>query len=396
MANEVEVGRRHRRPPPALMRAASWAGELLVLLLLLAVDFELGMRLLDPAPGATDIAGALATALVALLVAALALARRWIPIWVTVASALALSLMASLVSAATGSLSLSLTEAAALLVLTAWGVRGETSARGAAAIGAGALVIALSAVLLRAGADATVVLLALLVWGCAIVAGLAGRHLRRQRERTMEDRRRAERMELARELHDVVAHQVSAIVVQSQAAIAVAGRDPDRATEAFAAIESAGTEALSGMRRMVGAIREEPGEDAPLAVPYGLGDIPALVERFDPEGSRATLQLEDGQVPMPPGVGETAYRVVREALTNVRRHAPDGTARVRVQVVDAQLVLDISNDGAAAGARGPGSRGFGLTGMAERVAALGGTMRAGGEGPDGWRVRVAVPLERVR
>lgn len=396
MTDQVEDGRRHRRPHHALGSAARWGGELLVLAMLLVVDFELGVRLIGPDPGADELAGALVTAVVACLLAGLALTRRILPLRASVAAALALSLVASVASVGADGLSLSLTESAALLVLTAWGVRGESAPRGAVIVGAGALAAALVAVLLRLDAGAAVFLLALLMWFCAITAGLVGRQARHRRERAIEDHRRAERMELARELHDVVAHQVSGIVVQAQAAIAVAGRDPDRAAEAFAAIESAGTEALLGMRRMVGAIREEPGEESPLTVPYGLGELPALVESFDPEGTRATLRFEGGQVPMPPGVGETAYRVIREALTNVRRHAPEGTAQVLVRVEATQLLLEVANDGADASPRAPDASGFGLPGMAERVAALGGTMHAGSDGPDRWSVRATLPLESPR
>ncbi|PCC37736.1 hypothetical protein CIK66_17755 [Brachybacterium alimentarium] len=388
----------HRRPrwSSFLTAAASKAAEFLVLALLLVVDVELGVRFLPAELGVTDIAGALATALVALIAAVLALARTRMPTRVTVGAAFAVSLVASVVSVATGSLTLSLTETAALLVLTIVGVRGESSTRGAVFVGAAALVVTLAAMLLRIAGDVTAVLLALLVWGCAIAGGVAGRYVRKRREQEMVVHRRSERMELARELHDVVAHQVSGIVVQAQAAIAVDRTDPEQVAEAFSAIESAGTEALSGMRRMVGAIREESDRGGLLTVPYGLADIPALMDRFDPGRQRTTLHLEEGHSPVPPGVGETAYRVVRESLTNVRRHAPEGTTRVSVRVVDAELVLDISNDGVRARPVVPGSRGFGLTGMAERVTTLDGTMRAGADGSDSWKVRVTLPLEGAR
>lgn len=395
MTSETGTGDRRRQLAP-LLTAASRVGELLVLALLLMIDFELGTRLLIGDPGAADIAGALATALVAMLAAVLAIARRHLPARVTVTAAFALSVLASAIGAATATLSLSLTEIAALMVLTAFAVRSETSARGAAVVGAMALVVALAAVLLRVGVDAAAILLALLVWVCALIGGVAGRYVRMSRERAMAAHQQAERMELARELHDVVAHQVSGIVVQAQAAIAVAGTDPQRAAEAFSAIESAGTEALSGMRRMVGAIRDDAGQPDPLAVPYELADIPALVERFDPAGERTRLDLEVRNAPMPPGVGETAYRVVREALTNVRRHAPDGTAQVSVRVVRTQLVLAVSNDGVRAHPVRTGTKGFGLTGLAERVGALGGSMRAEADGPNSWRVDVTLPLERIR
>lgn len=394
--SDIEDKHRRSRLSSTLTAVAAKTAELLVLALLLVVDVELGVRFLPAELGSTDIAGALATALVALIAAVLALARTRMPTRVTVSAAFAVSLLASVVAVSGGSLTLSLTETAALLVLTVSGVRGESSARGAVIVGAAALVVALAAVLLRIDGDSTVVLLALLVWGCVIAGGIAGRYVRMKREHEVEAHRRSERMELARELHDVVAHQVSGIVVQAQAAIAVDRTDSEQVAEAFSAIESAGTEALSGMRRMVGAIRDEADRNDPLVVPYGLSDIPALIDRFDPGRKRTTLQLEDTHSPVPPGVGETAYRVVRESLTNVRRHAPDGRTRVSVREVDAELALDISNDGVRARPVAPSSKGFGLTGMAERVTTLGGTMRAGADGSDSWRVRVTLPLERVR
>ena len=367
-----------------------------MLALLLVVDFELGARLMDPSPDGREIAGALGTALVAGLLALLALVRRWMPGRSAVAAGLTLSLVASLAAAAGAGLSLSLTETAALLVLTAAAVGRDPSTPGILVTGAAALTVGLLAVLLRIGSAPTVVSLALLVWACAIAIGLAGRQLRRRRERAEEDHRRAERLELARELHDVVAHQVGGIVVQAQAATAVPALDPGRAAEVFTAIESAGLEALEGMRRMVGAIREESAEDASPTVPYGLGDIPGLVEAVDLEGVSTVLELEDATMPLPPGVGETAYRVVREALTNVRRHAPEGRARVRVRVRDTRLELEIDNDGVPPRPRRAGPGGYGLTGMSERVDALGGTMRAGAREPDGWTVHVVLPLERNR
>lgn len=362
--------------------------------LLVAVDFELGARLiLDPD---TDfILGALATAFVAIVVAGLALARSVMPIGVAVGSAFSVSLLASMVSVPVGSPALSLTETAAIIVLTISGIRG-CARRGAIIVGAAALAVTLGGVLLRLGFDVTFVLLALLLWGCSVAGGLAGRYMLTKRESAVEAARRAERMELARELHDVVAHQVTGIVVQAQAAIAVAHSDRERVAEALESIEAAGAEALSGMRKMVRAMREEPDDRSPLTVQYALADIPALVERFDPGLTRTTLSFEEPHEAIQPGVGESAYRVVREALTNVRRHAPEGSTRVVVEASGGQLLIKIDNDGVRGGTRMPGSRGFGLTGMAERVAALGGTMSAGAVEDDTWNVRVSLPMAAER
>lgn len=402
-------------------KSASKVAEFAALALLLVLDFELAARFVvvpDGVPTNSLIVGALATGFVAAVVAALALARAHLPVVATVTSGFVVSLLASVVSAFTGSPWLTVTEIAALVVLTVFGVQ-RASSRGAIAVAAGALGVAIAAPLLRLGVDVgvvgvssvgvdstaatdgatgTAILLAVLIWGCAVVGGVAGRFLRQRRESALAATRRAERLELARELHDVVAHQVTGIVVQAQAAIAVARTDPGRAIEAFPAIEAAGAEALSGMRRMVGAIRDEtaPGEQAPLSVPYGLADIPTLVDRFDPGHQRTTLHLEGADAPLPPGVGESAYRVVREALTNARKHAPKGNTAVSVRVTGAELVLEIENDGVRAGAGEPGSAGFGLTGISERVEALGGRMHAGPAASETWNVTVGLPLETTR
>lgn len=379
--------------PPGRRGVAIAIAEFLALALFLVIDFEVGARLAEP--GIEFISGALATAAVAIVAAVLVLARRRLPTRVTVAAVFTVSLAASAVSALVGSPALSLTEAAALTAITVFAVR-ESSLRGAIVAGGAALIVALAAVLLRVAPDTTIILTALLLWACAIAGGVVQRYLLRRRESAADAARRDERMELARELHDVVAHQVTGIVVQAQAAIAVARTDPDLVGEALASIETAGTEALAAMRRMVGAIRDDVDRGAPLTPRYELTDIPGLVDRFDAGRARTTLHFEADDATLPPGVGESAYRVVREALTNVRRHAPHAITRVSVRVIESDLVLEVGNDGVRARSSAPGSTGFGLTGMSERVAALGGRMRAGADEPGSWNVWVSLPLEVPR
>ncbi|MGO2048119.1 MAG: sensor histidine kinase [Brachybacterium tyrofermentans] len=396
MTGETDGGHQRRAPRSVWARAMAMTAEILLLALLLAVDFELGMHFMVPDPGIEDIGGALTTALVAIIAAALVLARKVLPPRVTAAAVFSVSLLASALSVWTGHISLSLTETGAVVVATMVGIRGESSSRSAIVLGAAAFLVSLAAVLLRIDAGVSVVLLAALIWGCAVTVGIAGRYIRSRREFALESARRAERMELARELHDVVAHQVSGIVVQAQAAIVVARKDPERVTEALSAIEGAGTEALSGMRRMVGTIRDGTERDAPLTVPYGLADIPALVDSFDPGRERTTLRLEASDASLPAGIGESAYRIVREALTNVRRHAPEGSTRICVRVIGTDLVLGISNDGVRARAVDQGPKGFGLTGMAERVSTLGGSLHAGPGASGTWNVRASLPVDTVR
>ena len=401
MTDGTDAAGRSEPPRRAWARAIATAAEVVVLGALLMVDFEIGSRAVSAITDDDIVVGAVATAFVAIIVAVLAFVRRMARTSVVVAAGFAVSLAASVVAVWLPPPTLSLTEGTALVVLTVSGVRAASS-RGAIVVGAAALAVGAAAlavgagiVLLRVEFDAAAILLVLLVWGAALASGIVGRYRAQRRESAVEEARRAERMELARELHDVVAHQVTGIVVQAQAAIAVARTDPARATEGLAAIESAGSEALAGMRRMVGAMRNETDRAAPLTVSYEISDIPALVKRFDPEGERATLQLDDLADPLPPGVAESAYRVVREALTNVRRHAPEGTTHVSVRVIDAELVIVVTNDGVRVRASDPRTAGFGLTGMAERVAALGGTMHAGPDEPGSWTVRAALPLEQA-
>ncbi|MEV8511052.1 histidine kinase [Dactylosporangium sp. NPDC051484] len=195
-----------------------------------------------------------------------------------------------------------------------------------------------------------------------------------RRARALAAARRAQRLELARDLHDLVAHEITGIVVEAQAAqVAPEAGSHER-------IEAAGQRALAAMDDMVAALRAD--EDATPRV-YGLADLPGVVSRF---GGGATLEIEPG-VGLSVAAGTAAYHVVIEALTNVRRHAPAG-AGVRVRL-SAAGVLTIDNDGSAedrdTSAIPRSGGGSGLAGLAERVRAVGGEVRAGPHA-GGWRV----------
>ncbi|MFE2284514.1 sensor histidine kinase [Streptomyces sp. NPDC059443] len=230
-----------------------------------------------------------------------------------------------------------------------------------------------------------------------------GAHFRRQASRTrraVRDARRDQQLELARDLHDFVAHDVSAIVVQAQAARFVAGTDPGQAVRALERIEAAGLSALASMDRTVHALREAGGG---LATPSpGLAELADLVGRF--EGG-AALETEEGA---PAGLSReadtAAYRVAVEALTNVRRHAPGArTVLVTLRRVPAGIELAVANTAPPRGSRIRPTRrrntgGTGLAGLRERVEAARGTLAAGpaaaggGDG-DGWRVSAVFPAE---
>ncbi|MFD9302677.1 sensor histidine kinase [Streptomyces sp. NPDC060048] len=232
-------------------------------------------------------------------------------------------------------------------------------------------------------------------WALAAFGAVAaGGYLRRQAARVRQavlDARRDQQLELARDLHDFVAHEVSAIVVQAQAARFVAVRDPGQAVRALERIETAGLGALASMDRTVHALREAAG--GPMAPVPGLAELSELVERF--EGGE--LDADQAAVQELSREADTAaYRVAVEALTNVRRHAPGAAAvRVAVRRAEAGIEISVTNSAAPRGAGGVLGRrrrgGTGLAGLRARVEAAGGTLRAGAGADGGWRVSAVFP-----
>ncbi|MFC7306468.1 sensor histidine kinase [Streptomyces monticola] len=214
-----------------------------------------------------------------------------------------------------------------------------------------------------------------------------------QRVRDLQAVRAAERIELARELHDLVAHHVTGIVVQARAArfTAVEG---ERAAATFERIEHAGDEALGAMRRLVKVLREGAAETEPVA---GISQVRELAERFSQAGPPAILYVEPGLEDTLPGdLAAVAHRVVREALTNTRKHAADATAvRIGLRALPGALEVRVADDGSRAASLSDTSRGggFGLAGLTERVTALGGELTAGRSAEGGWEVRAVLPYE---
>jgi signal transduction histidine kinase len=217
------------------------------------------------------------------------------------------------------------------------------------------------------------------------------RSLDRLRRETQEEVRQAERLELAREMHDFVAHHVTGMVVLAQAA-QVTNTDPKKA---FADIEEAGLAALTSMRRMVKMLRNDDGGAG--TNPLGdLAQIEDLVERFNREGTDATcfISPELAGSSVAPEIAATAHRVVREALTNVRKHAR-GATRVRVVVAAASgngLEVSVRDDGRAARGRlAESGAGMGLLGLGERIEAVGGQLRAQTRPEGGWETAAWLP-----
>lgn len=219
--------------------------------------------------------------------------------------------------------------------------------------------------------------------------GAAFRYRAESWRRALEQVRSQERVGLARELHDMVAHHVSAIAVQAQAGRALAGRRPDAGLEALAAIEGEASQTLAEMRAMVRVLRE--GAPAEYTPRPGVADLASLARR-DP------VPVVDVEVPgdldgLPLQVDAAVYRLAQEALTNALRHARNAS-RVEIRVVEGEgrLRLRVTDDGQVDPAR-PASHGFGLLGMTERVQLLGGTLRAGPATGGGWTVDADLPME---
>ncbi|MFF8973380.1 sensor histidine kinase [Streptomyces sp. NPDC014995] len=231
-------------------------------------------------------------------------------------------------------------------------------------------------------------------WAVVIVAVAELARTRREQwareraERAQAARRRAdeERLRIARELHDVLAHSLSVINVQAGVGLALLDSDPEQARTALTTIKSASKEALGEVRQVLNTLRT-PG-DAPRAPAPGLDRLPELVE----QAARAGLTVEvTGEPPrLPPGTDLAAFRIVQEALTNVVRHSGSRRARVHLDRAGGTLRLRIDDDGPATHADAGGG-GNGLAGMRERAAALGGTIEAGPRDDGGFRVLAVLP-----
>nr|WP_260407846.1 histidine kinase [Planomonospora venezuelensis] len=286
-------------------------------------------------------------------------------------------------------------ETGSLLILTIGGLRWIEPLRNAVLFSvASMLVLQISAA--RPGQDDASLAAGFLIFVAWSVAAGVGAYLRFQLERRREavhTVRRAERLELARELHDLVAHHITGIVVQAQAARVVAEQKPEAVLGALDAIAGAGADALTSMRRLVSVLRAE--DEAARSPGTRLADMRALVERFSAGGPQVAFEVAQGIADdtLPPEVMTTLHRVLQESLTNVRRHAPGtGWVEADLRLADGSVRLRVRNYGSAADARLTGlGGGFGLVGMAERVEALGGRLQAGPTPEGAWEVVAELP-----
>lgn len=221
---------------------------------------------------------------------------------------------------------------------------------------------------------------------------LEERAMHMERERSVEAERAVtqERTRIARELHDIVAHQISLMTVQAGAARTVSSKDPEAAAQAMAAVEKAGRQALTEMRHLLDVLR--PGKaEGELGPQPGVADLQRLVDEVRETGPMITLRLEGPCAELPARVDLAVYRIVQEALTNVMKHAGrDPHVDILVQAIDDRVELSVSDEGQ--GVSAPAGIGHGIAGMRERVELLGGSLRAGPGPSGGFVIRAVLPF----
>ncbi len=226
----------------------------------------------------------------------------------------------------------------------------------------------------------------------AYLRELEERAVRLQQERQENERRAAaaEQARIARELHDIITHNVSVMTVQAAAAGDVFETQPNRAREALASIESTGREALTELRRLLGTVRPDDGASSFDPQPR-LARLDALLEQIRGAGLGVELTVEGEPRHLPAGVDLSAYRIVQEALTNTLKHAQASHVTVLVRYGTRAVELDVVDDGAGPATDGR-ERGYGIIGMRERAALFGGKLEAGPVPGGGFSVRAHIPL----
>jgi signal transduction histidine kinase len=250
-------------------------------------------------------------------------------------------------------------------------------------------------------AAALFVLLVAAAWllGFAVQGRREATELQAQTDRAEEAQRvaiSAERVRIARELHDMIAHNVSVVVVQSVAAQGVLDDQPARAREPLAHIERSGRQALTELRRLLDVMRaqDEPKE---LREPQpGIAQLATLVDSVRAAGLPVTLQVDGEPSQDSAAVGPSVYRIVQESLTNVLKHAGPARVSVRVSCGAAAVDVDVEDDGPGRSAKGAAPPGHGLVGMRERAALFGGTFTAGNRVGGGFEVHAHLPLPQPR
>jgi signal transduction histidine kinase len=328
------------------------------------------------------------TALLGLIVTGAVAVRRLYPVGACVAAGVVVSMLAAFWG-----------EPAVLSIAIAWfctlyGLAVWATPRGFVV---GAAVVTLASVAAQAGPIANqgalfgVVTLAALVIVRRVVGDRERRAQIAERERDLATREAVveERARIARELHDVIAHHVSMIVIQAGAERSIL-TDADSSTrEVLETVEQTGRGALVEMRRLLGVLRSDTHE--PLAPQPGLDDVPMLVGQLGEAGLPVELRIDGERRVLPVGIELSAYRIVQEALTNALKHAGEARATVCVRYASDALELEIADDGEGSVSRASGG-GHGLVGMRERVALYGGRFDAGQSPTGGFVVRVVLPV----
>jgi signal transduction histidine kinase len=334
-------------------------------------------------------------------VAACAIAlRRWRPLWMLAAVTLGASAAMLLGDRAVGTAD-GLLFAVALVLYTV----AATRPAGAAGIVLVAVAVPLlSAALVTSAGDAVplagqgtfgavyVAVVILAAWSIGLAAHATRQYRQGLRDQAAQHARAtadAERMRIARELHDVVAHAMSVIAVQAGVGRYVIHEQPVEAEKSLAAIETTSRAALADLRRLVGVLRDgRPGDLLPTP---GIADLPELADQVEQAGLAVELTVRDVPARLPAGLDLVAFRVVQEALTNVMKHADTARSRVLVCCADDTLRIEVTDDGA--GLRGGGfGDGHGLVGMRERVVLYGGEFEAGPLPQRGFRVAARLPV----
>jgi signal transduction histidine kinase len=248
------------------------------------------------------------------------------------------------------------------------------------------------------GSAIHVVTIAVVVF--TIIAWLIGHSIRRAQARAELVRAQAaaqatiaERLRIARELHDLVAHSVGIIAIQAGSGRRVFDARPDEARDALAAIEATSRDTLSGLRRLVTGLRradQEPGPgQAPLGATPGLADIDRLAATARDAGVQVQVEWRGSREPLPADIDLSAFRIIQEAVTNVVRHAGTDQCQVLIGQQDGYLSIEVTDSGCGGGTAGTG---YGITGMRERAALLGGGFSAGPRSGGGFRVAARLPV----
>jgi len=364
--------------PPGPPPLPAWRDRLLVAVLVVASIVEGVLRADDlPAP---VLAVAVAVALAPVL-----LWRRSRPL-LAVAIAFTTCALASLAIQA----DLGLSSLAYLLILpfslARWGAAREVAA------GFAIMMAKLGLSLVPGYIDLADATLGFVVIFAATALGAAVRYRAGVRTRELAQAKLLERERLARDLHDTVAHHVSAIAIRAQAGLATAQADPSAAAEALRVIEAEASRALAEMRTMVRALRREAERRPDVAPLPGVRDVEGLAGPDRHGGPVVDVQIHGDLDDLPPSVGSAIYRLAQESVTNARRHARHAT-RIAVSVAadDKSVRLRVSDDGESSPVRALAASGYGLVGMMERADLLGGTCEAGPNAGRGWTVTAVLP-----